>query len=122
MDGLTTDRIPAVRFGVLVIVATLTRQRQIFQGGIPSPATREDVFHRKRLHGKTCLTVAVLAAPFGSICNFLQDFRGDAGLRHQSDATAPIPPSRLRAMCHGTPCVGLLPPPRTNEVGSEISV
>lgn len=57
----TRYRINTANFGVLVVVATLTRQCQIIERVLPIQAFGDDMFNGKGLIGKTQLALAIFA-------------------------------------------------------------
>lgn len=55
------DGVVTFCFGILVIIAPLTRKRQILQGGFATFFERKDMIERKGLCGKLLLTETIHA-------------------------------------------------------------
>jgi hypothetical protein len=68
-NGLVGDWINSMRLRILVIVATLARQREIFNIRSALRHLWNNVFHGERLRCKHFLAQTVFAATVGSLCN-----------------------------------------------------
>jgi hypothetical protein len=79
---VATYRIASFGLGVLVVVASLTGQGQVVQLSLSALTLRNDVFDRKRLHGKARLAAAILTAAVGTLYNSLFLSSRYSGLRH----------------------------------------
>ncbi len=66
-NKLLSDGIYAGRSAVLVVVASLTGKGQVFQRGLTTGTSGLDVLQRKRLRGKSRLTLAVFASIVGTL-------------------------------------------------------
>jgi hypothetical protein len=77
-DGFARNGITRFGLGEFKVIASLTRQRQVFEDCAAAVSFWCDMFDRKGLRGKTRLAVAVLATAICPFPNNSSLFRGNS--------------------------------------------
>lgn len=92
-NNLTRYRVARLHLGVFVIVASLTRQCEIFERGFTALAARNDMFNSERLDPKAGLTATILTTALRPLCNCSSLLGSDTLISHRQARESPSFPS-----------------------------